>query len=300
MAYFDDLLEQVEEADREVMMKYPTLAHKINENDRILSEWENWKAKEYDPSTGYTKRAVQALRDKDAEIEALKLLQGNDMTWDEMKSNVEKLINDNLTGRNYVDPSGVDSRIGGRTTIKVKNPDGTERDIPVTDYVRNVERGMEFTYAKTAHLPLKYYKEFHDVSDAPEFTQEALFKHMQEHSIADFEKGYESFVRPLREKKNEAAGKIREEQIRTEERKKVEAEYMQRNGGIMPDDTKGSAPEMSALSRKIADRKKVEVQGPKLTPGTIGDGSAGNDAYQQWLKDQASGTKPSFPQGMIQ
>lgn len=300
MAFFDDLLEQIEEADREVLKKYPKFAEKINKNDEVLNQWEKWKADEYDANTGYTKRALKVLEQKDAEIEALKLLQGNDMTWDEMKANVEKLVTDTITSKGVVDKSSFNQELGNRMTVKVRQADGSEKEVPVTDYVRNLERGMEFTYAKSAHLPLKFYKEFGTMADAPEFTQEALFKHMQENSIADFEKGYESFVSPLRAKKAEAAAKQREEDIRKEERDKIKAEMMQRNGGVMPDDTKGASPEASALSRKIAERKKVEVSGPKLTPGQIGDGAAANDAYQQWLKDQAAGVKPNFPTGMIQ
>lgn len=300
MAFFDDLLEQIEDADREVLKKYPKIAEKINKTDEVLTQWETWKKDQYDPTTGYTKSALKAIEQKDAEIEALKLLQGNDMTWDEMKANVEKLVNDTVGSKGMIDKNALNQEIGSRVTVKVKQADGTEKDIPVTDYVRNLERGMEFTYAKSSHLPLKYYKEFQDMTDAPEFTQEALFKHMQENSIADFDKGYESFVAPLKAKKAEAAAKTREETIRKEERDKITQEMMQRNGGRMPEDNAGTSPEMSALSRKIADRKKVEVQGPKLTPGQIGDGTAAGDAYQQWLKDQAAGVKPNFPTGMIQ
>jgi len=300
MAFFDDLLEQIEEADREVLKKYPAIAEKINKNDKVLSDWEEWKAKEYDPATGYTKRALKLLEQKDAEIEALKLLQGNDMTWDEMKANVEKLVNDTVGSKGIVDKTALNQEIGSRVTVKVKQPDGSEKDVPVTEYVKNLERGMEFTYAKSAHLPVKYYREFGDIKDAPDFTQEALFKHMQENAIADFEKGYESFVAPLRAKRAEEAAKTREEQIRKEERDKITQEMMQRNGGRMPEDNSGAAPEMSALSRKIAGRKKEEVAGPKLTPGQIGDMSGANDAYQNWLKDQAAGVKPNFPTGMIQ
>jgi hypothetical protein len=115
---------------------------------------------------------------------------------------------------------------------------------------------------------------------------------MQEKKIPNFEDAYSSLVAPLRAERATVESKAREEAIRKEERDKVMQEMTLRQGA-MPLDDRGAPAEMSALQRRINEHKKVEVAGPKLTPGELGSQVGAQDAYQAYLKDQAAGTKPT-------
>jgi len=291
MGLFDKLIEEVAETDREVFKRYPKLAEKVDSDDQKLTEWENWRKQHFNEELAMTNNAVEALRQKDAEIEALRLLQAGDMNWDDMKGNVETLIQANLKNGKVATQDDINRFLEAeRAKLTVKVGD---KQIPITEYAQNLERGMEMTYAKTAHLPAKYYREFGD--KAPEFTIEALFKHMQDNKISRFEDAYDSYVKPLRDEKQATERTAELERVKAEAKAEAKAEWAMK-GGSLPTDSEGSAPQATALQRRIGERKKVEVQGPKLTPGSLGDGSAGNDAYQQYLKDQAAGVKPTVIQ----
>ena len=294
MGLFDKLLNQVAEADREVFRRYPDLAKKVDQQDEYNTKWETWKQNHWDDSRQMTKNAVELIQQRDAEIEALKLLQGNDiMGWDEIKGNVQSLMEAQLKGQKVATEDSVKSyyerEVAPRFSIKAG-----DKEIPVTQYVQNLERGVEITYAQTGHLPLEYHNEFKDIQDAPRYTYDVLTKHMREKGIANFEDGYNSLVAPLRAKKAEAALKANEDKIRAEAKAEAKKE-MAMSQGALPTDSQGSA--QTALQMRIQDRaaKQAATQAPKLTPGTLGDGTAGRDAYSAYLKDQAAGQKPAWP-----
>jgi len=291
---FDQLLADVEEADRAVFQKYRTkLAPKIDEADQKVSEWERWSAEHYDRTHNTTKEALAALQAKDEEIEALRLLQGSDMNWDDMKANVEATVQTALKNGKVMTADDtkkwMESEVNSRLVID--RQDGSK--VPIKDALSNLERGMEITYAKTAHLPSAYLQEFG--KDAKPFTMEQLFTHMQEKKISNFEDAYSSLVAPLRAERGVAEAKAREDAIRKEEREKVMQEVTMRQGA-MPLDDRGAPAEMSALQRRIAEHKKAETTGPKLTPGDLGSWAGAQDAYQAYLKDQAAGVKPQVVQ----
>lgn len=291
MGLFDNLIQEVNEADREVFKKYPKFAQEVNKADEYVSKWERWESKNWDEQANMTVNAVEALRQKDAEIEALRLFQAGDMNWDEMKGNVETLIQTNLKNGKVATQDDINRFLEAeRTKLTVKVGD---RQVPITEYAQNLERGMEMTYAKTAHLPSKYAREFGD--KAPEFTIESLFKHMQDNKISRFEDAYDSYVRPMREEKQTTERAAELERVKAEAKEEAKKEWAMK-GGSLPVDSEGSAPTATPLQRRINERKKIDVEGPKLTPGNLGDGAAGNDAYAAYLKDQAAGTKPTLIQ----
>jgi hypothetical protein len=293
MGMWDELLNQVAETDREVFKKYPKLAAKVDEADTKVSEWERWSAEHFDRTANTTKEALAAMQAKDEEIEALRLLQGSDMNWDDMKANVEATVQTALKNGKVMTADDfrktLDTEVNSK--LMVERQDGSK--ISLKDAMSNLERGMEITYAKTAHLPSAYLQEFG--KEAKPFTMEQLFAHMQEKKLANFEDAYNSMVSPLRDERSKADGIAKEAAIRKEEREKVMQEVSMRHGA-MPLDDRGAPAEMSALQRRINENKKVEVAGPKLTPGELGSQAGANDAYQQYLKDQAAGIKPQMVQ----
>jgi hypothetical protein len=233
-----------------------------------------------------TKNAVAAIAAKDNEIEALRLLQGNDMTWDEMKSNVDGLLNQRgVVTKEYIEKEWAPKLAFAKPA-----------DIEAVDKkIQNLALGMDAAYGASAHLPSKYYREFGNVEGAPEFTMSDLFKHMNEKKIANFDDAYKSYTEPLRIKMAEAAAKTKEDEIRKQVREETLKEFTM-NKATMPVDQRGSSPEMSALTMRINERKKIENNdAPKLTPGELGSGAATQDAYRQYLTDQAAGVKPKLP-----
>lgn len=291
---FDKILSQVEEPDRAVFQKYPKVAEIVNQQDEFTGRWEKWRREEWDEDRKMTKNAVEILQQKDAEIEALKLLQADDMNWDEMKGNIETLVEARIKQQKYATPEDfkgyVDKELNPRLTIK-----SGQREIPVAQYVQDLERGMEITYAQTAHLPQEYYQEFQGMNDVPKFTVKSLFDHMREKGLSNYDDAYNSLVSPLRAKKQEEARTVETEKIRKETRDEVLKEVRMSRDTMPTDD--GSSNIQTPLQQRIATRsaKQEADKAPKLSPGTLGDGIAGRDAYTQYLKDQASGTKPAWP-----
>src|ERR1700757_1039240 len=190
MGLFDSLLQQikVEEADLAVFRKYPTIIGKVDELDESVSKWERWREKNWDDGANMTRNAVEAIRQRDEEIEALRAMQGGDVTWDDMKANVEAAIATKLAERKVATADeikrAIESEVNPRTLMK--QPDG--REIPVTEYARNLERGIEITYGDSAHMPVQYFQEFGGLLKMSD-----LFKHMREKGIARLEDAYESY-----------------------------------------------------------------------------------------------------------
>lgn len=293
MSMFDKLLAQVADEDKATFQKYTKIAEQVDKQDEYATRWETWRTNHWDEKAQMTKNAVEVIQQRDAEIEALKLLQGNDMNWDEMKSNVETLVQAQLKNQKYASQDEVKNYWEKEVAPKFAIKSG-DKEIPVTQYVQNLERGVEVTYAQTGHLPLEYHTEFRDVADVPRYTFEVLAKHMREKGIANFEDGYNSLVAPLRAKKAEVAARANEEKIRAEAKAEAKKE-MAMSQGALPTDNQGSA--QTPLQIRIQDRaaKQAATQAPKLTPGTLGDGVAGRDAYTAYLKDQAAGQRPTWP-----
>lgn len=296
MGMFDKLLAEVEESDRPIFQKYPKIAQKIDAQGEYNARWEKWKAEQWVEEQKMPKNAIQVIQQKDAEIEALKLLQGDGVNWDEMKGNIETMLDARLRAQKYATPDDVKGYLEKEVSPKLTIKSG-DRDIPVTQYVQNLERGMERTYALTAHLPQEYREEFRGIADAPKFTIESLFKHMQEKSISNFDDAYNSMVAPLRAKKAEADRAAEIEKIKAEAKAEAKKEVMM-SQGTMPTDDQGGSSLQTPLQLRIQARaaKQNEQGAPKLTPGTLGDGTAGRDAYTAYLKDQAAGTKPQMIQ----
>lgn len=281
MGLFDKLLEQVADADREVLNRYPHLAAEVNKADDFVMKWEQWRDNNYDPDTGLTKTAKAIIDQKDAELEAMRLLQtGNDMTWDEIKGNVESLVKtQGLMTRQEFEAS--------TAKLAYAKPD----DIKATEQkINNLEVGMENLYAKTAHMPAQHFVEFGKVLKMDE-----LFGYMRENKLGgDVEKGYEHYTAAARAEKAAAVATEKEAELRRSVREETLKEVTMRQG-TLPVDSQGGSPEQTALQRRILVRKGVDAPdgAPKMTPGSLGDMAGANDAYSAYLRDQASGTKPT-------
>lgn len=286
MGIWDTLMQQVEEADREIFKKYPKMAEQINRQDEFVSSWEDWRNKYWDNDAKMTKNAVEAIRQRDEEIEALRLTQGGDMNWDDIKANVIQTVEQSSRAKGLISKEDFDRGVAAamdKFTMKIG-----DKPVPVTEYVQNVERGMEWTYAKSAHLPLKYFTEFGEVKSMEDF-----MKYMRENGIMKYEDAYEAMARPLREAKAKESLEKEKEQIRKQTREETLKEMTMKQGAL-PVDDRGSSAEMSGLQLRINSRKKIEnPEGvPKLTPGELGSMASAQDAYQAYLKDQSNGTKP--------
>ena len=290
MGLFDKLLSDagVEATDKAVFERYPKIREEVDKADDYVSQWESWKAEHWDDQSRMTKDSVQLIRQKDAEIEALRLMQGGDMTWDDMKDNVVREIQGQVKPQLEGTLKPLLDQI---ESLKAQLGADPKNNQPLQQQIRNLERGMEFTYVKTAHLPYQYAKEFG--ADAPVFKLDEMFKYMQENKIADFDNGYQGFTAKQREAKMKADQDAREVQIKKEARDEAMKEFTLK-GGVQPTDTQGPSPAATPLQRRLAAKRGQELEGvPKLTPGTIGDGTAAGDAYQAYLRDQAAGTHPT-------
>lgn len=288
MSVFDKLLEAAEEGDREVLQKYPQL----QDWDAKLAVWEDWKAKNWNPEANEHKDVVAAreiLRQKDAEIEALKLMQGSDMNWDDLKGNVAQFMKDSGMATAADIEKAMETKFASKLNVKFG-----ERQIPVGEYIQNVERGTEAMYLATADLPTEHFIEF-----GKPMKMADLWKYANENKMSNLQDAYAKMVAPMREQRATEAQTKREEVLRQTVREETLKEVTMKHGAL-PIDSNGSAPEFSPLTRKLSERKKIDLptDAPKLTPGELGSQAASQDAYQQYIKDSAAGVKPKLPSWM--
>jgi len=284
MPTWDDLIAQVNEADRAILAKYPKVKEKIQElegkyqhADEYVSRWEEWKKAEWDDDLKMPKAAAAELRAREARIAELEATQGTEMDWDQIQTK----LNEDLSKRGLV------SRDDLKDPAKLR-----ELGLARQDSIDNVAGGMQAVYAKTAPLIIQHDKEFGEPIDMEKFMSfmGSPAGPKDEKGLFDFKKGYDQFVGEKRAAKQAEARTVELAEARKDEREKTLKELNMGQNGRMPTDQKGSNPDMSWYQKLKMSKLKNDKEGmPKLADGLLGTGASGDLAYEAWLSGQQGG-----------
>jgi hypothetical protein len=239
-----------------------------------VKRWDDWRKQNWDDDQAATKQQLETLRqleEAQARVAELESTQGAEVTLDEIKKNMDKILADGK----YVRRQDLD------TEIIPKLPYAQKED--VDKRIDQLSLGMEHVYANTAHYPLLHQQEFGEPMKLAD-----LFKYMNDNKVSDFQAGYDMMVREKREKiQSEKAKKQLEE---AEQRGYVKGKQERTMGadGRMPVDNLGSAPEMGHLQRRKLEAAKAKDPNaaPPLPEAPLGSGVLAEAAYQAWLKSQ--------------
>src|SRR5262249_46234613 len=158
---FDELIQKVDEADRDIFRKYPSvreqiedLSNKYQEAESYVSRWENWKSNSWDDEAKTTKDSVAALRERDNRIAELEAREGTEMNWDEIKAKIDEDYN----------KRGLVSKADLSDEKKL-----AELGLVRKETVDNLGYGMQSYYAKTAPFLTSHMQEFGENLDMEGF-----------------------------------------------------------------------------------------------------------------------------------
>ena len=264
MSIFDDILVRhvSEEADREVIKKYPALQQTIEEiaaRDKVNQEW---LAKNYDFETKKTvrERDLEAQLSEAQERVAAAAAGGTDMNFDDILKG--------LQSKGFVDKAALDAK--ATEVFGALKSENTNRDMAVLKF-----------WADAANLPLKHKEEFGEELDADGFVKTFLAT-----PAVGAKAVYENFVATKRaEKAQKAAAELTAKhqadieaavaKTREETRRQTLAEASQNGGGIPVDQGRGASAGGYFQKKVQESRFKQDADG-KMAPtdGNLGDGSS--------------------------
>lgn len=280
MGAFDDILNQFvsDEADRAVILKYQPLASKFDTAVDLNTKNQAWFATHYDWDAGKTIRekelevAIEAEKERTA---ALAATGNSEMTFEQIEAS--------LKSKGYVSKAEVDSQIAAATT-------------GVKQFIAERDLGAMKFAAETATLAISHQQEFGAPLDANGFATFTAQSNAQTPRVA-----YDQYVATMRsEAQTKKLADMQTQHAADLERVKAESsetarrqalmEVAQGGGGMPVDQGKGSGSLGWMQQRQIDRTKLVDADGNQQVPGgRLGDGSAANAAYTQYLKDKADG-----------
>jgi len=277
---FDELVAKVGEEDRLVLAKYPELQSTVaklesdyHEADRLLKEWETWKAANWDEKNQATKQTVEAysqLTTAQQRITELETAGATDMTWEDLQAKVR------AEAESVVAP-----KLGEYVTAKQHQ-----------EQINALANGMEVMFSKTAPLLLKHQREFSEDLDPQQ-----VFKYMQENRVNDPTAAYDQMVAPRRAEAQAASQKALEEkhlkdiEEAREAGAKAKAEELAMSPTGSPTDMGGPAPMVGQLDRlRMADGAPSDGLPEAVQKARLGDGRTAQAAYDDWRKSKAATT----------
>ena len=295
MGVFDEILNRADEADRAVLNKYPdlkryaeehqvfatelnTLRPKFKEADTKLSEWEQWKADNWDQDAGTTKTEkamAEMYRAEAARAAALEAASGADMTFEEILGNLQQ--------KGFATKADIEQVITEKTKTLATKEDTTKVG-------ENLDRAMQFVYAKSYNLGRRHEKEFGE-----ELDMAAVLTYMGTNRIADPELAYSQMIAPKREELRKKQG----EELAAKHAKDLEDAKLagitegQKKTAMsarIPTDQQGPGG-LGHLQRAQLDRataKKSEANGvPEVPTGVkIGDGVLTTLGWEELLRNR--------------
>jgi hypothetical protein len=287
MGVFDDILENVEDDDKEIFDKYPQLKETVDglearysDADNRLKGWESWALKHYNYDSGKTTEQIAAERkaqEMEARARALEALKDTEMTFDE--------ILEGLRGQGFVKRDEIPEVVKQATSGLVSREEYSNSQ-------NQLALGFEYIYKKTAHLPSKHMKEFGDPMNMNDFMD-----HWQKSGIKDPDQAYESFISPLKQERDKVAAEKREkeyqdrvEAARKEGEEKARREMSMGQGGRIPSDQGGTSG-MGMLERQIMQKRTqsgAQKDNPPEIPDSVklGDGTLAQLGYEKYLKGE--------------
>ena len=294
MGVFDEILSRADEADRAVLNKYPdlrryaeehqtfatelnTLRPKFKEADEAAKKWESWRAQNWDQESGTTKTEkdmAEMYRAEAARAAALEAASGADMTFEEILGNLQQ--------KGFATKAEIEQVITEKTKGFATKEDTTQVG-------NNLDRAMQFVYAKSYNLGRRHEKEFGE-----ELDMASVLTYMGENKIADPELAYSQMIAP----KREAQQKKQAEELAAKHAKDLEDAKLagitegQKKTAMsarIPTDQSGPGG-LGHLQRAQLDRsmvKKAENGTPEVPTGVkLGDGVLTTLGWEELLKNR--------------
>lgn len=262
MGFFEDILKTAvtDENDRKTLadlsLKFPMLVQAVDEADAKASEWETWKASDWDSIAGKTKGQI-AAEQRLAAFEAAGNFGGSDMTFEEIKAN--------LVREGYATRADLARALTDPNDPAFKAVNGA---------VNHSAFGIESFFRQAGSLPTEYYKEFGDID--PELNNKLLDAYGKEPAGTAVRTVYDKIVAPMREERRvaaDAAKEVKHQQELADARAAGAADKAKELGMAagtpgMPTDQGGtSGTPMGPLQRQQAERfKSAQAAGPSDAP----------------------------------
>ncbi len=287
MALFDEILAKVNAEDKAVLEKYPDIAATVTalekeyqEANAALTQWEEWRANNWDDEAKTTKAHVmdyQKLVAAEQRIRQLEAAGETGMTWEQIKEQAQK--------------EGVFlTKEQAEAVARARLEEFVEKVHKPA--LNNVVGAVETIFAGIYPLGFKHQQEFGEVLDPS-----AVLKYMNEHKIYQPEKAYEEMVSARRAEKAAEAQKELEkkhqeelEAARREEREKVRQE-MAMAATSSPTDLGGVTRAMGHLERARMAEGAKDKETPAGPPpdAKLGDGVIAQLGYRKFLSKQNPG-----------
>jgi hypothetical protein len=267
MGIFDQILQDIPQEDRAILVKYPQLKTAVEDLETKNTNWNQWATENYDFQSNATKAEVELRSQLESETQrALALEQqvgtGDDMTFEQIEADLNR--------RGYIKKADVDSAIAPHLKA-VEDKANTA--------VNQTAVGMQFLYTKVTPMVIDHSREFpNETLDLDKF-----FKHMEDtKSYGNPKAAYDAFVAPQREAARQKAA----EALATKHKEELESatkaaeekgrkEALEQSGmSRLPVDQRGPSEGMSPnQSRIIAAAKKEDGSFVVPKEAELGDGS---------------------------
>ena len=293
MGVFDEILSRADEADRVVLNKYPdlkryaeehqvfaaelnTLRPKFTEADKKVSEWETWKANNWDQAAGTTKTEkamAEMYRAEAARAAALEASSGADMTFEEILGNLQQ--------KGFATKADIEQVVTEKTKGFATKDDTTQVG-------NNLDRAMQFVYAKSYNLGRRHEKEFGE-----ELDMSAVLTYMGANKIGDPELAYSQMIAPKREalQKKQAEDLAAKHTKELEDAKAAGITEGQKKTAMsqrVPTDQQGTGGGFGHLQRAQMERSlvKKDANGASEIPVGVklGDQVLATLGYEEYMK----------------
>jgi hypothetical protein len=294
MGAFDEILKVADEADRTVLNKYPdlkkfvderdvlatevnTLRPKFKEADEAAKKWEAWRFQNWDQDAGTTKTEkamAEMYRAEAARAAALEAASGADMTFEEILTNLQQ--------KGFATKAEIEQVITEKTKTFATKED-------TTNVGNNLDKAMQFVYAKSYNLGRRHEKEFGE-----ELDMAAVLTYMGKNQIADPELAYSQMIAPKREelRKKQADELAAKHTKELEDAKKAGIEEGAKKTAMsqrVPTDQQGPGG-LGHLQRAQLDRSLVKKDtngAPEVPTGVkLGDGVLTQLGWEELLKSR--------------
>ena len=245
-----DSFRETERLYQETQRKATELESKFSEvakEAERVKAWDAWAEENWDKEADVPKME-RYWKEKAQQLEAQK---GQDMTFDD--------INKYFTEKGVVTRDSLDGVLNAKAEEINKN-----------------FQGSAYFAAVIAEKQGEHLSEFKKPLKVRDFVAK-----LNEYGTSDLDVAYEKYVAEDRKTLADEAEKRKIEQIRAEERKKAEEEFVARslNNGGMPVDSESGLGHLEAKMRNVGDPSAAEK-------ATLGDGTVARLAAQQYRKEQ--------------
>lgn len=281
MGVFDDILKTVSPEHKAVLDQHPEIGQAMGElevalakSSEFVTNWETWRAGNWDPDKKMTKTEVAAreeLARVQTELAEKAGAAGVEMTFDETIAALKK------------------AGFAPRAEIVEELKSQFVAPQAQTEALNRLALGFQNAFVGTYTLGLEHQQEFGKLLNIGE-----LFEYMNKNNLNDPRDAYSRMVAPLRAEKAAAdsaalAAKHQEELKQAEERGAIKARQETAMGsGGLPTDQDGSNAGMGHLQASRQAPPKDDDVAKVLKETELGAGSLAQKGFEEWQQKQST------------